>query len=256
MTSLLDAPPERSRKARALGLVGTVTVHGVMIAGASLAGIGGVTALQAEPVTEMVEVDLPPEPPPPRAPPPEAPKPLPQPRAKPAEPVSPAPEPPPEATPQAAQAGRILNADADLVDFGDSFVTGGGDSYAGGVTDGRGTAKTAVYDAGARGAGSAPVEKPKAVDLSRPPKLAGDARWQCPFPLEADDAGIDHAVVTLRVEVGADGGVQRVTLTSDPGSGFGREARRCASSKRWAAALDREGRPISAVATVNVRFDR
>lgn len=253
MTSLLDAPPERSGKARVLGVAGTVAVHGVMILGASLLGLGGVTALEAAPVTEMVEVALP-EPPKPAAPEPEAPKAVPPaPRIK-AE--VPAAEPPPDAKPQAAEAGQVLDAKADVADFGDTFVSGSGDSYAGGVTDRTGTSKTAVSDVNARGAGSPAVEKPKAVDLSRAPKLAGGAQWQCPFPIEADDAGIDHAVVTLRVEVDAVGGVQRVTATTDPGSGFGREARRCATSKRWAAGLDRDGRPISAIAIVNVRFDR
>lgn len=248
---MLDAPPERSRKAQALGLAGTLGVHAAIIAGASLLGIGGAKALAAAPVTEMVEIDLPE---PPKAPEPEAFKPPPAaPRVR-AE--AKAPEPPPEATPQAAQAGQILDAKADVVDFGDSVVTGNGDAYAGGVTDASGTSKKAVSDVSARGAGSAPVEKPKPVDLSRAPKLAGGATWQCPFPLEADDAGIDHALVTLRVEVAADGSVRRVTTTTDPGSGFGREAKRCATSKRWAFGLDRDGHPIDAVAIVNVRFDR
>jgi protein TonB len=94
------------------------------------------------------------------------------------------------------------------------------------------------------------------VDLSRPPQLAGGLKWDCPFPLEADDAGIDHAVVTLRVSVGADGQVRSVVTSSDPGNGFGREARRCATSKRWSWGLDREGRATSGVVTVNVGFHR
>lgn len=253
MKSLLDVPPERSGKAQALGVVGTLGVHGLVIAGASLLGIGGATALTVAPVTEMVEVDLP-EREPPKAPEPETPKPeAPPPRAKAETPVA---EPPPEATPQAAEAGQILDAKSDVVDFGDSFVSGGGDSYAGGVTDAKGTSKTAVSDVSARGAGSAPVEKPKAVDLSRRPRLAGGGTWQCPFPIEADDAGIDHALVQLRIDVSANGAVRSVTVVADPGSGFGREAKRCATSKRWSSGLDREGRPIDAVEIVNVRFDR
>ena len=254
MTSLLDEAPERTGKARLFGVAGTVAVHALMIGGASPVGIGGVTALKAEPVTEMVEVQLP-EPPKAAEPEPEPPKPAPQlPRAK---PDLPAAEPPPEATPQAAEAGKILDAKSDMVDFGDTFVSGNGSSFAGGITDGKGTSKVAVTDTAARGAGAAPAPKPvKAVDLSRPPQLAGGAQWQCPFPLEADDAGIDNAVVTLRVEVDASGGVQKVTTTADPGNGFGREARRCATSKRWAAGLDREGHPVAAVALINVRFER
>ena len=86
-------------------------------------------------------------------------------------------------------------------------------------------------------------------------RQAGSA-WDCPFPVEADDAGVDHAVVTLRVEVGADGHVVQASATRDPGHGFGREARRCALYKRWAPGLDREGRAASSVTVVNVRFER
>jgi protein TonB len=42
----------------------------------------------------------------------------------------------------------------------------------------------------------------------------------------------------------------------DPGTGFGREARRCALRKRWSPALDRAGRPTAGAAVVNVRFVR
>ncbi len=45
-----------------------------------------------------------------------------------------------------------------------------------------------------------------------------------------------------------------MSLLADPGNGFGREARRCASSKRWQGGLDRLGHPVEAQATVNVRF--
>jgi protein TonB len=249
VTSPLDAAPERSDSARALGYVGTVLVHGLMIAGASLLGVGGVQALSAPKVTELVEVSLPV--PPPRAAEPVANAPAPA-RAR-SKAVARAAELPPAA---AAQAGQILDAKAEVVDFGESFPTGSADGHVGGVTDGLGTSKRAVREGSARGAGPPPVSPPPRPDLSRPPRLAGAAQWQCPFPPEADDAGIDHAVVTLRVEVAADGSVQRVSTTTDPGNGFGREARRCASSKRWTPGLDREGQSINASAVVNVRFAR
>jgi protein TonB len=93
-------------------------------------------------------------------------------------------------------------------------------------------------------------------DLSRLPQLTGGAVWDCPFPREADEAGLDHAVVGLRVEVDAEGKVLSATTRSDPGHGFAREARRCALGKRWAPGFDRAGRPVRAKTTVNVRFDR
>jgi hypothetical protein len=34
-------------------------------------------------------------------------------------------------------------------------------------------------------------------------------------------------------------------VLADPGNGFGREARRCAMAKRYAAALDRDGGAIA-----------
>ncbi len=84
---------------------------------------------------------------------------------------------------------KILDSSQDVVDFGNSFVTGTGDSFAGGVTDTAGTSTTAVRDTTARGDSGgvkpAPVPSSPPVDLSRPPKLAGGVSWQCPFPAEA-----------------------------------------------------------------------
>ncbi|MES1169990.1 MAG: DUF2510 domain-containing protein, partial [Leifsonia sp.] len=91
--------------------------------------------------------------------------------------------------------------------------------------------------------------------LELDPPSETDEAVDAPAP-EADDAGIDHAVVTLRVSVGVDGRVGEVRATSDPGAGFGREARACALSKPWSPALDRAGRPAAATTIVNVRFDR
>ena len=251
MSSLLDAPPPTTGAASYVAIVGTIAAHGLAVLVASYVGVRGVSELKRLlPVTEMVEVELPEVPKTvadttPAATPPPA-------RTR---VVSPTPAAPP---PTAAQAGQVLDAKSDVVDFGDSFVTGAGDAYAGGVTDSSGTSTRAVRDLRAHGDGGGEVKKSSAppVDLSRPPRLDGSAQWQCPFPAEADDAGIDHAVVTLHVDVGANGSVRNVTTVGDPDSGFGREARRCAGSKRWLAGFDRAGHAIDASATVNVRFDR
>jgi len=248
--SILDAPPVTSPRATVIAGAGTVGVHVVLVALALF--VGGRVAQKvaaATDITQIVEIEPPKEAP---AEPEKAPDPEP-------EPTSIRPTKPSEAVPApaAAQAGQVLTAPADVVDFGDTFVTGTGESYAGGVTDAAGTSQHAVREVTARAGG---VEGGKGteppVDRTRAPRLAGGAVWDCPFPVEADDAALDQAVVTLRVEVASDGRVISASATSDPGHGFAREARRCALSKRWAPGLDRAGSPASAVAVVNVRFGR
>jgi protein TonB len=97
---------------------------------------------------------------------------------------------------------------------------------------------------------------PALVDRSRPAGLADTARWSCPFPREAEVEGIETAKAVLRVEIDAAGQPQNVTVTGDPGHGFGREARRCAMRRRWLSKLDRSGAPTADAVTVVVRFER
>jgi protein TonB len=251
--SILDAPTSPTRGAGWLGVAGAVVVHGGLVALGVTLGARGVERAAAALVTEMIEVELPPEPPPPE---PTAPAPEPEPvrerRAEP-EPEPTAAAPPPEA----AQAGQLLAAADEVVDFGDTFVTGDSAKYAGGTTESNGSAAHAVRDADAR-AGGVPggTGTDPHGDLSRAPQLLGGKAWDCPFPAEADDAGLDQAVVTLRLEVGADGKVTDARATVDPGHGFAREARRCALRKRFAPALDRAGRPTGNVLTLNIQFER
>jgi protein TonB len=222
---------------------------------------------QAVPVTQMVEVELPqpaatpeplePEPPEPEIKPP-APEPAPRVRETKAEvskPVEPArTEVPP---PAAAQAAQVLTQEAEVADFGEAIVVGNAAIHAGGVTEAGGTSARAVRDSGARAGG---VEGGTGHDLtadrSRQPMLAGGNQWDCPFPEEADEDGVQSGDVTLRVEVGGDGSVLDVQVKDDPGYGFGREAKRCAMRKRWAAGLDRAGNPTRAIAVVRVKFER
>ncbi|MCY1023539.1 energy transducer TonB [Pyxidicoccus sp. MSG2] len=259
--SMLDGSPRGSPRPLILAGVGAALLHGALALGATLMGPlpeeGGV--VKSAPVSQWVEVELPPRPVQPVAPPPPAEAPRAEPARVKAAPAARAPAPrtanaPP---PAAAQAAQVATAAPEVVDFGDTFVVGKGTSYAGGTTESGGTATHAVRDSNARAGG---VEGGTGTDLagdrSRRPALAGGARWDCPFPDEADDAGIDHGVVTLRVEVDSAGSVLSAAVTADPGHGFGREARRCALSKRWAPGLDRAGQPTRAVALVNVRFDR
>lgn len=161
---------------------------------------------------------------------------------------------PSEPEPAPAQPGKVLSAADEVVDFDNTIVSGTGSHYVGGLSAANGAAHEAGREAMHNGLPDRTGDAN--IDRSRPPSLGGAAVWDCPFPPEADDAGIDHAVVTLHVDVAADGGVVRASASSDPGHGFGREALRCAKYKTWSPALDRSGRAIAGVATVRVRFDR
>jgi protein TonB len=259
--SILDVEPARSKSGPVVAGLGAVTLHvGALVLATALGSATIVTSVRPLRVSEMIEVEIPAPPPPP----PPAPEPEPEPpKAAPPPPVAkaaPKPvEPPPQAAPPpaAAEAAQVLDAPSDVVDFGDTFVAGQGTSYAGGTTESGGTSKAAVRAPTARAAGViGGTGSDVKGDLSRKPRLAGGLQWDCPFPAEADDFGVDHAAVTLRVEVGADGKVTSATATTDPGHGFAREARRCALSKRWQPGLDRAGNAIGDVAVINVRFDR
>ena len=263
--SCLDQPVPASRRVPAVALLGTCVLHAAVLGWALLASMradgrravpAAITPLELS-ITLLPKPAPPPEPPPPEAkheptPPPTAAVAPPR-AARPAREAKPVAAPPPAA----AEAGRVLTASDDVVDFGETIVTGKGASYAGGVSANEGASKQAVYDARAQ-AGGVPGGNgtdPNA-DASRAPRLAGGSSWQCPFPPEADDDGIDHAVVSLRVDVAAHGGVLDVSATADPGHGFAREARRCAQQKRWEPGRDRAGNPTRAIALVNVRFER
>jgi protein TonB len=147
----------------------------------------------------------------------------------------------------------------DPLDFTDGFVVGAASTYAGGATAAQGTGS----NTGIPGASLVP-EKPSPLpppnspgpDRHRSPSVAGGDEWRCPFPPEADAAYLDTAVATIRIEVGASGVVRSVSVESDPGYGFGREARRCALTRPWSPALDHDGRPVDGVAVVKVRFVR
>jgi periplasmic protein TonB len=93
------------------------------------------------------------------------------------------------------------------------------------------------------------------ADRSRPAALLGGLTWNdCPLPGEAEDEGIEHATVQLRLKLSADGRVDGAEVVADPGYGFAREAMRCARQKRFSPALDREGRPVATSQLVVVRF--
>ena len=218
---------------------------------------------QAQPanlVTQEIDVvrDEPPPPPP-----------APEETAKPEEPppiVKPAPHeapPPPAAAP--AQAAKVLTQEPDPnepVDLtGNTIVQGNADSYAGGTTSANGTSARAVRSLAspqgvANGTGTAPAPKTAGPDLSRGPAVGGTDWSAAPFPPESDTAQIDEAYVTLQIDVRADGTPSAVRVITDPGNGFGREAKRFALTQRFGPGLDHDGNPVPGTVKVKVHFSR
>jgi periplasmic protein TonB len=208
---------------------------------------------EAPPITtEIIEVE------PAVPPPPESPK---------AEPAPPAPseplkrtttQPPSEPAPSPPVAPPLLtessNENADLVDLTDTLVIGSSSA-----SRGRGAAKGVASGAGSAAAtsrGPGGLSGSSEPNRARSASVWGEPDWNCPFPPQADIDGVDRAVTTLRVELSAQGTVNRVAILRDPGHGFGAAAQRCAFGKRYNPALDREGRPIAAGLVINVRFVR
>jgi periplasmic protein TonB len=165
--------------------------------------------------------------------------------------------------PAAAQAAKILAAEPnpnDPVDMTNAFVQGTAENFAGGKTMAAGTATTAVKAIAPSatgvvgGTGTAAVSA--GPDQSRGLRLRGGRDWNCPFPPEADIDQIDNTSVNLEVSARGDGTIESVRVTSDPGHGFGREAKACAMRQGFDAALDRDGKGIAAKKVFRVSFNR
>jgi len=253
----------------AVTVAAAIFLHVGMAAGATAAsmfdeifawqrGIRDVVAYRLSQYEVEIQKD---EPPPPPPPPPEEP---------PKEPEPPKPVPkdePPPPPPQPAEAAKVLTADpqpSEKVEDLTSFVTGSGQTFAGGTTSAQGTSKTAVYNPAAAntgvpgGTGTAPAPPVRRDDRSRAPGLLGSVDWNdCPFPGEADAEQIDQAFVLIQVKVKPDGSPENVTVLQDPGHGFGREARKCAMRKKYSQGLDPDGNPIGGTTKpFRVRFER
>jgi protein TonB len=79
----------------------------------------------------------------------------------------------------------------------------------------------------------------------------------CPFPPQADMAQVDRAVVDVTVTVDPTGRPTSASVVSDPGYGFGPQARRCALGMRYEPALGPSGDPIiGTTPTLRFRFNR
>jgi protein TonB len=200
--------------------------------------------------------------------PPEPPPPPPEEKEPPPKLVKEAPkdEPPPQ-PPAAADAAKVLMqepAKDEPVDLtGNTFLNGNADTAVGGTTQIGGTAKSATNNLAAvatgvvGGTGTAPAPAAVRVDRSRPAAIMNKANLErCPFPAEADAEQVDEAAVGIEVKVSTDGRAETVSVTHDPGHGFGREARKCALRERYSPALNVEGVSIPGVYRVNFRFSR
>lgn len=152
----------------------------------------------------------------------------------------------PDAAPEFAASGPL--------DFTDSAVV----LRAGGGPPGAGAALVGGAGHRSAGGGLTTREPPTAgaPGLAHLASLTGAGDWDCPFPRDADRAGIHQAVVDLHIAVDQLGRPRRIQILREPGHGFGPAARRCARSKRFQPARDRDGHPVTGVVTVRVRFLR
>ncbi len=214
-----------------------------------------------EPEEEEVVEDPEPAPEPDvRAPP--APEPEGQPDPPPDDPYASDDEPPPP-----SEAADILtapdDAPVDLTDEG--FVDKDGSTHSGaGMVSAKGKGNEVVRnrhakvggtgDKRSRGQGKTTRGSKKARNLGR--GLGGSYRANCPFPPQADLHQVDSATVQLLVTVDASGHVKSAQVLSDPGYGFGQQAKRCVMSQSFPPALDADGKPVTMTGTMNYRFKR
>jgi protein TonB len=161
---------------------------------------------------------------------------------------------------QPSQAGQVVTSSSDTDEALD-FTTGSAPAYTGGPTATEGSAQrphTGAPVAGTPARSGVPGSNTpsSALDGTQRATLAGELEWNCPFPSEADENGIDAGLATLRVNVSAEGRGIGTTVLHDPGHGFAAAARRCALTKRYSPARDRDGRPVTGTVVVQVRFFR
>ncbi len=238
----------------AVGAVQAAVLHAFASWAHEVRGTVANRLAQTYEVDFLKPVEKPEEPPPPE-PPKEEPKVVVK--------VAPKDEPPPP-PPAAADAAKVLlmrePAKDEPVDLtGNTFLNGNAETAVGGVTQrgGKGTTPTnnvaAVATGTPGGTGAAPAPPPVKVDRSRAARILNLSNLErCPFPAEADAEQVDEAVVGIDVKVSIDGRAENVSITSDPGHGFGREARKCALREKYDPATNVDG--IAMPGTYRVRF--
>jgi protein TonB len=191
---------------------------------------------------------------------PAAPKPEPEPNPEPARPPPPlaaapvrarAPQPP--AAP--AQAAQIIAADAPADLTADTFVTGSASAYAGGATTSTGTSTEAVSRSSLE-TPAPPAVKPATNAPVQAVSLTSE-QWHCPWPAAALAQDLYEQFVIVRAWVRADGSVERASVISDPGYGFGAAAITCALHTRFNPARNARGEALRALSPpIRVRFTR
>lgn len=248
---MLAITPAESTRTRLFAAFAAIALHVAFIAAAG--GLQRAQPVHTPPrITEMFEIQAPPLPPePPELEPEPARTPAPAARARAvARRAAPA---PPSSAPEPAAAAAATTRET--LDFGTTFVASRGSSSS--LSSSASSIATRGVGGGSSGVSArASSNGTGTSDRSRAPALSGANEWRCPFPLEADQAGVDHAVVSLRVDVASTGAVLDARAIDDPGHGFAQSARACALRNRFAPALDRAGAPTRATATVHVSFDR
>ncbi|HSO33055.1 MAG TPA: energy transducer TonB [Labilithrix sp.] len=248
-----------------------VTVHAGAAVGAVQAAVLHAFASWAHDVRGSVanrlaqtyDVDFvkPPEKEKPAEPPPEPPKEEPKVLVKAAK------DEPPPPPPAAADAAKVLMqepAKDEPVDLtGNTFLNGNAETAVGGTTQIGGTGKTATNNPAAvatgvqGGTGTTAAPPATKVDRSRAARIMNLANLErCPFPAEADAEQVDEAVVGIDVKVSVDGRPESVAITSDPGHGFAREARKCAMREKYDPALSVDGVPMAGTYRVRFKFSR
>lgn len=88
-----------------------------------------------------------------------------------------------------------------------------------------------------------------------PPTLTN--KLDCAFPPSADAAGVDSALVFVRVEIAADGKLTSMLVLKDPGNGFAKAATDCVQAKaKFKAGTDSAGKPRAGSRILAIRFGR
>lgn len=167
--------------------------------------------------------------------------------------------PQPTAAPaQAAQAAQVIAADAPADLTADTFVTGTANAYAGGATTSTGTNTEAVSRSALQA--PAPAPAPTANKPNNAPVQAvslTSEQWHCPWPAAALAQDLYEQFVIVRAWVRADGSVERASVLSDPGYGFGAAAVACALHTRFNPARNARGEALRALSPpIRVRFTR
>ena len=156
-----------------------------------------------------------------------------------------------------AQAAKIIaspataNTPLDLTK--ETFITGEGHTFAGGVTTSQGQSKKFVDEVTVE----KEMKQKKLLKKAVTPVTLSSGAWRCAWPQKAMEQAIFEQSVVLKVVVEANGKVAKVLLLDDPGFGFGEAARRCALQTKFIPAKNHLDQPIRASSPpIRVRFTR